>query len=92
MLEVHALLEWHRVRVNIHMHSHPVSAPSCALLGLILCIHPDRLTDAPIDSTSTNEHTERLAGVLYSEHEHAAKCVKMTNMCKQAGSQQPQKY
>ncbi len=73
MLEVHALPEWHRARVNIHMLTHPVSAPSCALLGLILCIHPDRLTDAPIDSTSSGEHRERLAEVLYSEHEHAAK-------------------
>ncbi|XP_035531648.1 leucine-rich repeat serine/threonine-protein kinase 2-like [Morone saxatilis] len=49
------------------------------------------LTNAPVDSISTDEHRD-LAEVLNSEHEHAAKCVKMTNMCKQAGSRQPQKH
>lgn len=69
-----ASLEWHGVRVNIHMLTHPVLASSCALLGLILCVHSDRLTDAPVDSTSAAEHRESLAQVLNSEQEHAAKC------------------
>ena len=57
------------------MLADPVSAPSCALLGVILWAHPDRLTDAPAD-----KHTEPRSSVPFRAGGRGEKCVKVTNM------------
>lgn len=65
VLQVHGFPERQRVRVNVHTLLHPVSPPSCALLGLILWVHPDRLTDAPVDCTSASEHRQHSWSVQF---------------------------
>lgn len=86
------LLEWHRARVNTLELTHPVSAPSCTLLGLILWVHPDRLTDAPVDSSGIDKHREPRSSAPFRARGRRKNVLKWPTCANKLAASSPRKY
>lgn len=78
---------WMALRESKHTLTYPVSTSSYALLALIQCAHPGVLTNVLKDSPDVGKHAEPCSSASIP-----SMAVKMTNLCKQAGSLQPRQH